>query len=865
MGTVSAENVYDAIAKGWRVMGPEEHAGYLAEKKYGSAGQGAIAAAEGLASGATAGLSEAGEKGLGLATQEDIEGRKRAHPIVSTAAGIGGAILPALVGEEASPAAMIAKGGGSLAEMLGEGMTAQIARGGFEAGVYGASQELSKQAFSGKPVEIDKVLSAAGTDALFGGGVGGLFGVLGAVGRKAAGFAGKGAAGAPGVTGATVDAVSDALESKAETDPTTLWGKVVGAMVGKEKSAALGRLTGDAAWRKLAYTTEDEADRLTVDGAQGITDLQKTFAAALNDVRNTIKPQEIQKGLAAVDPVAVRNAAFELSGKIDEAIAEMRSQPENYFDSAKIRQLEIQNESLRRVLKAEPIGITGIDPITAQPLGVKYGLLPGKTPAAKDIWEELDRMKDKFSTISKLGESVAATEQPAAAKINGIRKELLRPMMEDVNTWGSAAAAQAHYNSRIAEGLEATDRFNEFFGRKVGYSGGKPVFAVDPGKLKAFFGRSGDPANELPKAAFLNFLTKASDLGSEIANGNGALHQRLEAMLPGTADLARLAKARGDLGRIATQASEASGILGTSFGRAAVGHMLGGPLGAVAGLALTPATVPSVLHVLDRIVAGQDAKIAGLAKSIATGIRAAGTRAPMVTHRALEAARFTDRDYAAPARSSEEAFNRRASEIRALLADPAKRQAQAAKVLSTLVPAQPEAAKALIAQGDHAFLVLAAQLPPANPSSPLDPTHAPEPPNKIAQAEFADAVRVFREPTSVMDDLAHGRLSPGVAQTLRAMYPALHAQMASEILHAVSAAGKPMPYAKRLQFSMFMGEDLDPSLSQMSIAASQAQYAPPPAEGPDVQQAPKLQSTKGIESVKEVASGTQGLQMRAIG
>lgn len=861
---IPSEQVYAAIQRGDRIMGPEEAGARARAEKYGGAGQGAVTAVEQGLSGATAGISEAVEKGFGV-PPEDIAGRKEAHPIVSPIAGVTGAVAPMLFGDEVAPVSMIAKGGEAVESFFGHGLAGAVLRGASEAGTYGAIDEASQQAFSGKPADVSKVLSVAGTDAVFGGGVGGFFGVLGAIGRKASGMVGKGVEEAAGASGDSIRDIADALEAKAENDPTTVGGKVLGALLGKEKGAAMSRLVGDRGWRDLANITDADAEKMYIDGAAGIGDLMRDFQGGLNDLRDVVKPEEIAAGLKNVDPVAARARLFELANKVDEAIVEMRAQPENFFDSAKIGLLEKQNAALKKVIGVEPIGIKGFDPVTAKPIPT-WGLDSKVSPTAAEMWEEADRFRDKLGTIGKLGMSVPETEQAAAGRINQIRKELLRPLLEDQGVWGEAAAAQAERNAQISKAITLMDDFNEAFGKGSGYSGGERVYTVDPGKLKRLFQMAGSAENELPRATFMNFLSGARDLAEQVGQSNH-LRDRLAAMLPGTKDLAMLSKARGDLAKIAGRTGEAASIFGAApLMRVAAGAAVGGPLGAVIGAAAGPSSIPKVLHVLDRIVAGQDGKIAALASAMARGVRPAIGRIGLSTLGTLESARFSDRHYAERAKTSEEAFQRRAAEIRSTLAQPImKRLGDAQKTLAPLLQAHPEAAKAAFDKAEANLQILGAQLPQVAPAMAplLDPTGAQPAPSKLHQADFADAVKAFKSPVSVFEDFAHGRVSPIAATNLRAMWPELHSEMVASVLSAVRESGKAMPYKQRLALSVFVGAPLDASLEPTSMMASQMVYAPPPAESPSTAEAPKMQSTKSVKSIANAASAMQNLESRS--
>src|SRR5690349_4337227 len=150
LDTVPSEQVYDALGSGATLLGPQSYAQKVAEERYGSPLEQAKTVGEGLLSGATAGISEPVEKTLGV-SQEDIEGRRLANPGEAIGSRVVGAVAPALLGEEASPLAALGK---AAEEGVGGGLIGALARGATETGVYGASLEASRQAFTGEPADV---------------------------------------------------------------------------------------------------------------------------------------------------------------------------------------------------------------------------------------------------------------------------------------------------------------------------------------------------------------------------------------------------------------------------------------------------------------------------------------------------------------------------------------------------------------------------------------------------------------------------------------------------------------------------------------------------------------------------------------
>lgn len=135
-----------------------------------------LAAAGGIARGATLGLSDVVARQVGLG--DTLAGAAEAHPTISTGAQIVGAVAPAF----AAPASLLAKTPAGLASRaatsitaLGEGAgtAARIGYAGagaaLEGGLQNAGSYVSETALADKPLAADAFMSAMGHGALWGG------------------------------------------------------------------------------------------------------------------------------------------------------------------------------------------------------------------------------------------------------------------------------------------------------------------------------------------------------------------------------------------------------------------------------------------------------------------------------------------------------------------------------------------------------------------------------------------------------------------------------------------------------------------------------------------------------------------------
>jgi hypothetical protein len=205
VGTVKAEQAPASLANGARVADAGEVHQAQLDSRYGGITGTLAAGGESLARGATLGLSDAVASAVGgRKVREHLAGEKEAHPYVSGAGEIAGAVLPSLLaGPEAeggaisglaktlgAPARALSEAGhavGALAPELGESLGARLATkavqsgltGATEGALFGAGNEISEDALGDHKITAEKLMAAMGHTALMGGLFGAGLGVAG--------------------------------------------------------------------------------------------------------------------------------------------------------------------------------------------------------------------------------------------------------------------------------------------------------------------------------------------------------------------------------------------------------------------------------------------------------------------------------------------------------------------------------------------------------------------------------------------------------------------------------------------------------------------------------------------------------------
>lgn len=187
---------------GYKVESTEEAASRMAaaaDKEYFTGlGNKALTFAEGVASGASLGLTDVG----GMSTETRLSAQY--NPTQRLVGEIGGALLTTipsggtsleaaggrLAAREliaATPAGVVARGGKAIEGAIG-GTKGAIAGGAFEGTVAGMGSAITQAAINDDPLTVESVLTAGGIGGVFGGGVGGIAERLGKVAPK---FIGK--------------------------------------------------------------------------------------------------------------------------------------------------------------------------------------------------------------------------------------------------------------------------------------------------------------------------------------------------------------------------------------------------------------------------------------------------------------------------------------------------------------------------------------------------------------------------------------------------------------------------------------------------------------------------------------------------
>jgi hypothetical protein len=174
---IPEESVDAALQMGFRLETPEEEAQRLAEEKFGD--QPVRTALEGVARGATFGLSDPFLKGAGVPVEE-MAGRKLANPTAATVGEVGGGVAGSAL--PVGPVGAVAKAGSvierGVAASLGKGIlskaVAKSAGGAAEGLAAGLGAGISEQTLENVPLSAEKLAASGFMGMVLGGAGGGL-------------------------------------------------------------------------------------------------------------------------------------------------------------------------------------------------------------------------------------------------------------------------------------------------------------------------------------------------------------------------------------------------------------------------------------------------------------------------------------------------------------------------------------------------------------------------------------------------------------------------------------------------------------------------------------------------------------------
>ena len=780
--TVPASQAHVAFAKGATVASHED----VLQAKYGGVGGTLAAGGEGLARGATVGLSDvAATQAAGLvggdqakeSVRQHLEEEKEAHPYVTAGTEIAGAALPTILSggtaapeslAEAAPelgrvtklarvlgaparavsaageaagglaeAAMGAPGAGGALSRIARVAAKAGATGVAEGGLFGAGQEVSEDTLGDHELTAEKLASAVGHGALYGG----MFGTaLGAAG----GAIREGAGGILNRIGPTLDKQAD-IEAYKATHPKLAVTKEVIARAGGEE--AVGGTV-----RKYGLLGSSVTEAASSDPEAILARTQ----AAKEQVGQQIENQLAQSGERGASA-----KASEALAPLDKTIAELESTaagsqkaaPLKAFRDQLAQSLGVTTETVPRSSE-EVRAWMQANPEALQAMG--NGKLPSEA-FTKTV------TKDADVPLSKMVAERRALQQ----NVYQYQKSLTAPLhIEELRKFSG------HLNDLEEQAMNKASE-------AVGGTEGTALRAMnkDYQRLSLIERATKDRVATQGTNQRLSLTDKMAGIGT-VAGGLASAH-------PLTA-----------LGGAAT-------ALGSKFVREKGNAMASVALGRIAKLDMLARASESVDKQLD----GAFSKFASKQQEGAVKIRLRHFGA---------ASDETPKDRYDKTRKSIPSMN--VPDVRTQHVD------QAIPGLSTHAPKTALALGMTVAKG-------AAYLSANEPKAPGMPSLLGREARPTEAQMSADVRRrnAVDDPVgTIAKGLETGKVHSDEIQAIAATKPKLYAQIQKQAMDTVSQHGRALGYAKILTLSKIAQMPLDPSLTKQGQAFLQSTYAPTP-------------------------------------
>jgi len=827
LGTVPEGQLSSALRLGYRAATPEDLALEKTREEYGGLSGQLGAATTGVLSGATFGLSDLALQELGA---EEAIKAYRTLPELQTArtvGEVGGMIAPALLTggtgvaarvAAATPAGLAARAGqaaaASVGARVGTGIVGTAARfaaqGATEAALQGIGQETTRLAIDNElsGERIGQIALAGLTSAGVGAGIGAGLGALGGAVNRAA------------------QAIPPALQG------TNLGRRIESALL-RGRARVAGLTEADAQYADLLAEPRLrnialEADSIVDDVIQG--------AQASPIGRRVAQVGSLQDDLdrkfagQQVTSQAIRDGHLKLElvrGNVADDAERIVAQRD--FATTQIVQALEDVQAARR---AGPLqfGQTGLDALETELQRAMTladeAIAEGGTRGAENLYGALDvQMKRAIGRATARFERL---KNPSAAD-NRVMQEVLEPMYERIRQglessqlWGRAAELQAEMNAPMTRAIRANPAMmSEWFE--------KQAFGADPTnpwvagrvasakKLKSNLLNAASPGTDFADRAIREQISSeqawqraAVELGNFENLGDlrqafadqAAVNARILQHLDRSTE-AVTAKAFLD------QISGSSDSLAGVVAGAAIGS--GNPALALLAPLMKPRLVMRGAQVVELIANGQAGRIgrgvARVARAMRDGSVAAAERAPVVGAAAVR-------------------YQERSKRVRDLAAQSDAVRAELAKQTAWMSDRAPVAQQAAISTALRTIDYLNANMPRGLASpTPFAPAL---PPSRQEMQGWLARLKAIESPTSILDDLAKGKLTPEAVDAVRTVYPETFADIQAQVLEQLTrleASGRRPKYADRVQLGIVLGMPTDPTMTPEVMQAVQGQYA----------------------------------------
>jgi len=220
-------------------------------------------------------------------------------------------------------------------------------------------------------------------------------------------------------------------------------------------------------------------------------------------------------------------------------------------------------------------------------------------------------------------------------------------------------------------------------------------------------------------------------------------------------------------------------------------------------------------------------KAAGVVDAILEGTgraaKAARRGAPVAAVKAFEVlkhSQYPDGEERAEPKNAQEATRHRVAELSAAVSNP---DAVRAAVRAQVPAANPDVTRAIEDATLRKLQYLQSKAPKEPPPGPFRTREWV--PSKVEVERFARRVRAADDPVSVLEDIQNGTVTPEAAETLRAVYPQVFAEVQSRLITRSAELQVSLPHQKIVQMSLLFDAPLTPSLEPANLALLQQAHS----------------------------------------
>lgn len=809
IGTVPATELQGVVDSGGSIVPHDEYRAAELDEKYGGLGGSLAAGGAAFARGATAGLSDplavgvaglAGGQGTANNVRTWLAEQREAHPYLSTAGELAGAVAPALLSGGASAGITAAEEGAAGARALGAiggaaregvaalglpsrgigaagqavgglvrgaigtgegaGLASRVGRailshgatGATEGALFGIGNEISEATLGDHELNAEKLLSGAGHGALVGFGLGGALGATGELSRE------------------VVGRMAPSLRAKAEGEAFRAINARKAFVEQIEKvpggKHAAGRLLRDEGLVQFGDNVQQIAPRISA-ARQRVGDeigemLTKADASGAQGPSIAAIRESVEKGVIAdLEKLGETNAGAIMKAR--SLLADLESNLPELEGTGTRTTRKLTESEQRALMKRWPLS-----PEQLESEGFTY---------------------DSRGNILR----VETTPNLRSDTLGFRQAQQLRAKIDDLIKWNSSPLAPVNETTVAMKAVRN---------------------AVE---------------NEIVSAG----ERAAPKIGSDFRSAYEAAKLKYR-------QLAILDKAATDsVSRAGANAEHSltDKIMGAAGLHAGLGH---GPL----GLLLGPAFAAASKAIRTRGNASASAiydKIASL-----SSVEQAAARVDRQIDRAvaglLEPGTRVDpklrQTSAVKGESLAQGYQRRVDSVARAASDVDAHAETVSASLAKIAPHAPNVADAYQHRALLATQYLASKIPQAHRGMSADDLNAKFEKPRVSDSEMAQFNQLFDvvdDPPKLLAYANQGRVTPQMVDALEATKPKLLDEMREKLRTSVANSKKPIPYQKRIAIAQVLGTKGEPTLQPSFVSGCQTTFATGAGKGqPDM-------------------------------